>query len=63
MKVIVSLTSPANPHYTTRKTEFLFSINIYPNHLQVYSPLKKNTIVNLSDLVEDYWILNKVLIN
>lgn len=28
MKVIVSLTSPANPHYTTRKTDF-FIFNKY----------------------------------
>lgn len=35
MKAIISLirTSPANPQYTTGKTEFLISIDTDPNNL------------------------------
>lgn len=44
MKVI-SLISPANPHYTTRKTELLISINIDPNNLYVYIPFEKRLYI------------------
>lgn len=44
MKAVVSLISPANPHYTTRKTESLISINIDPNNLQVYFPFEKKLL-------------------
>lgn len=57
MKAIISLISPASPHYTVRKTEFLISINIDPNNL---FPLWKKTTAYLSDSTEDYWILNTV---